>query len=273
MAPENNSETNSQNQAPVVAGDPGQSTGIAATRVFRQARWIFLKEINSFMGSNLPALSIGIVVFICGLLSVLLVMTPGTTYEDIARVLYHLFYIFTLLAALFLSMSAFVNERRQGTLELLYTLPVTDLELVLGKFLMGAFLITGLVTGVTLVYVAGIAEGDWYVVVSGLVGLILTGLYAYSVGVFASSLSDSYLISLLIGGAILVLIDIGGFLAGLLPEPAKGILTYLHGLNHFLPFTRGVIPLKGVVFFASLTVFFLFLTVRVLESRRWRGQA
>ena len=245
---------------------------ISATRAFRQARWIFLKEVTSFMGSNLPALSIGIVIFICGLLSVLLVMTPGSTYEDIARVLYHLFYIITILAALFLSMSAFVNERRQGTLELLYTLPVTDLELVLGKFLMGAFLMTALSTGITLVYVAGIAEGSWYVVVSGLVGLILTGMYAYSIGIFASSLSDSYLIALLSGGAILVLIDIGGFLAGLLPEPAKSILTYLHGLNHFLPFTRGVIPLQGVVFFVSLTVLFLLLPVKVLESRRWRGK-
>lgn len=249
-----------------------QSTSVSAGRVLRQSRWIFLKELNSFMGSNLPALSIGIVVFICGLFSVLLVNTAGSTYEDIARVLYRLFYITILVAALFLSMSAFVNERRQGTMELLYTLPVTDLELVLGKFMMGAFLITGLSTGITIVYVAFIAKGAWYVVLSGLLGLILAGLYTYSVGVFASSLSDSYLISLLIGGAILILIDIGGFLAGLLPEPGKSILSYLHGLNHFLPFTRGVIPLKGVVFFLSLTVFFLFLTVKVLESRRWRGQ-
>ena len=250
-----------------------QASGVSAGRALRQARWIFLKELDSFMGSNLPALSIGIVVFICGLLSVLLVMTPGSTYEDIARVLYHLFYIITILAALFLSMSAFVNERRQGTLELLYTLPVTDLELVLGKFMMGAFLVSGLSFSIAIVYVAGIAEGAWYMVVSGMIGLLLTGLYAYSIGIFASSLSDSYLIALLSGGAILILVDIGGFLAGLLPEPAKGILTYMHGLNHFLPFTRGVVPLKGVVFFLSLTVFFLFLTVKVLESRRWRGQS
>lgn len=246
--------------------------GVSPLRAFTQARWIFLKELDSFFGSNLPAVSIGIVAFLCGLISVLLALTPGTTYETVSSVLFQTFYRIILLASLFLSMSAFVNERRQGTLELLYTLPITDVEIVLGKFLMGAFLITSISFGVTMIYILWIAEAPWWMVVSGLVGLILAGLYGYSIGLFASSLSDSYVIALLIGAALLLVIEVGGFMAGLLPGSAKAIFTHLHGLHQYMPFTRGVIPLKGLVFFASLTALFLFLTVKVLESRRWRGQ-
>jgi len=126
---------------------------------------------------------------------------------------------------------------------------------------------------VTLVYVLGIAEAPYYIVLSGLLGLILTGLYATSVTVFASALTGSYLISLLASIGIILLIDVGGYLGGILPSPAKEIVTFFHGLNQFAPFARGVISLKACVFFLSLTLLFLFLSVKVLESRRWRIQA
>ena len=111
------------------------------SRVLIQSRWIFLKELASFWGSNLPALSIGILLFCSGILAFLLSQVAGMTYEGIATSRFRLFYFFVLLAALFLSMASFVSEKRQGTLELLYTLPVTDLELVIGKFLMGVVLV------------------------------------------------------------------------------------------------------------------------------------
>lgn len=237
-----------------------------------KARWVLYKELNSFFGSNLPPLALGIVAFLCGLVSVVIALNPGATYEAVTRVIFYLFYIIIAVASIFLSMSSFVSERRGGTLELLYTLPVTDIELVLGKFLMGVILIVAIATSITLIYVAGIAEAPWYMVVSGLYGLILVGLYAYSVGLFASSLTDSYLVALLISAAILLTIDITGFLAGLMPSPAKEIFTHMHALNQYNPFSRGVIAFKSSVFFISLIALFLFLTTKVLESRRWRGQ-
>lgn len=237
-----------------------------------RARWVFLKETSSFFGSNFAPLSLGLVAFMCGIVSALLSLSQGATYEAVTRIIFHMFYIITILAALILSMSAFVSEKRQGTMELLYTLPISDVELVLGKFLMGAVFLSGLSIAMTLVYVVGIAEAPWYMALSGGIGLILVGLYAYSIGLFASSLSESYLIALLVGVVVVVVIDIGGFLAGLLPSPSKEIFTHLHGLNQFSPFTRGRLPLRGTLFFVSFGAFFLFLTVRVLESRRWRGK-
>ncbi len=232
--------------------------------------WIFRKEQSSFIGSNFPPLSIGIVAFVCGMISVLPHKSENTL-SDITSILFHMFYIVILVSAVFLAMSSFVNERKQKTMELLYTLPVTDTQLVLGKFLMGVLLMGSITLGMTLVYLLWLAETPLYMALSGGMALFLVGLYAYSVGIFASSLSDSYLLSLLIGTLIIALIDIGGFLAGLLPSPAKEILAYFHGLNHFIPFTKGVISLKGITFFVSLTVLFLFSSVKVLESRRWKG--
>ena len=237
-----------------------------------RARWVFFKEVTSFFGSNLPPLSLGLVAFFCGLISVLLsLFTDKITLEVVTRTLFHAFYLIIIAAAIFLSMSSFVNEKRQGTMELLYTLPISDLELTVGKFMMGAFFMTLISLAMTLVYIVGIAEAPLSMVVSGVIGLSLVSCYAYSVGLFASSLTDSYLVALLISVAIVLAIDIGGFMAGLLPSPAREIISHLHGLNQYSPFTRGRIPLKGTVFFISLTIFFLFMTTRVLESRRWRG--
>lgn len=241
-------------------------------RFLSVSRWIFRKEFRSFLGSNLPAVTIAVISLLCGLVSVLLATRGGMTLEGVTRSLFHAFYIFNIIAGLFLSMGAFVSERRQGTMELLYTLPVSDVEMTLGKFLMGVFLMGVLNLAMVVIYVLGIAESPLYMAFGGLIGLFLVGLYAYSVGIFASSLTDNYLVSLLLGGGILFAIDIGGFFAGLLPEPAKGILTHFHALHQYFPFTRGVLPLEGVVFFGSMIFLFLFLTVKVLESRRWRGQ-
>ncbi|MCB1137644.1 MAG: ABC transporter permease subunit [Leptospiraceae bacterium] len=233
--------------------------------------WVYLKELASFFGSSLPPLSIGILAFCCGFVSVILASTDRATYEQVTIAIFYIFYILTLGAGVFLSMSAFVNERRQGTLELLYSLPISDLELVIGKFLLNFSILGALLFLMQGVYIFWIAETPMYMTATGLIGLWLVAMYATSVGIFASSFTESHLISLLIATGILVFVDIGGYLAGLLPAPAREIFSYMHALDQFNPFTRGILPLQGTLFFGGLTVLFLFFTVRVLESRRWRG--
>ena len=233
--------------------------------------WIFIKELHSFFGSNLPPFALGIFAIFSGLVSVLIGLSANVTYEDVTRALFYFFYIIIIVISIILSMSSIVSERRQGTLELLRTLPVSDLEIVVGKFLPGVVYVGIMSISVSLVYVMWISEGPFYMALAGFPGLLLAGLFAYSVGIFASSISDSHIVSLLIAGGIIVFIEVGGFLGGLLPEPAKSIITHMHAVNQYSPFTRGVIPLRGLLFFMSLIVFFLFLSVKMLESRRWRS--
>lgn len=233
--------------------------------------FVYLKEFSSFWGSNLPPVSIGIVAFLCGLVSVALALSDGATYEDVTRVLFYVFYIITLVASVLLSMSAFVTERKQGTLELLYTLPVTDAEMVIAKFLFNLTIMALLLLGMNIVYIWWIAETPFYMLLTGYTGLLVVSAYAISIGILASSFTESHLVSMLIALAILIIADIGGFLSGLLPGVAGEILSHIHGLNQYTPFTRGIIPLKGFLFFTTTAALFLFFTIRVLESRRWRS--
>ena len=241
-------------------------------RGLKNVYWVLVKELHSFFGANLPPLSLGLVALLCGLIGVLVSLSRGATYEAITASIFYFFYLVTMVASVLFSMSAFVNEKRQGTMELLYTLPVSDLELVVGKYLMALTIMIPLTALITLVYVVIIAGSPLYVGLSGWVGLSLLSIYAISVGIFASSLTSSHLVSMLVSIVLLVLVDIGGFLGGLLPEPARGIITYFHSIHHYTPFTHGVIALRSVVFYLSSGALFLFLSVKVLESRRWRGQ-
>lgn len=238
-----------------------------------KARFVFYKEMSSFLGSNLPPISVGIITLWCGVISAILAASPGANIKDISRALYWVMYIGFILCFSFLSMSAFVSERKQGTMELLYTLPISDAELVFGKFLFGLFSVSFMTLSVTVFYFWGIAQAPLSLMVSGSFGLFLAGLYVYSVGMFSSSLTDNYLLSLLFTTLIIILIEVGGFMTGLLPSPIKEILKHIHAFHQFLPFTRGVIPLKGTVFFMSSIIFFLFMTVKILESRRWRYES
>ena len=124
--------------------------------------WVYLKELASFFGSSLPPLSIGILAFCCGFVSVILASTDRATYEQVTVAIFYIFYILTLGAGVFLSMSAFVNERRQGTLELLYSLPISDLELVIGKFLLNFSILGVLLFLMQGVYIFWIAETPMY---------------------------------------------------------------------------------------------------------------
>ena len=233
--------------------------------------WIFIKEMHSFFGSNLPPFTLGIFAVMSGLVSVLIALSPNVTYEGVTRALFYFFYIIIIMISLFLSMSAVVSERKQGTLELLRTLPVSDAEIVLGKFLPGIVYVAFMSLSVCLVYILWIAEGPFYMVLAGFPGLLLAGLFAYSVGIFASSIAENHIVSLLIASGIIIFIEVGGFMGGLLPEPAKSMVTHMHAIGQYSPFTRGVIPFRGMIFFLSMIFLFLFLSVKVLESRRWRS--
>ena len=155
-------------------------------KTFAKSWWIFVKEINIFMGSNFAPFSLGVIIFLCGLVSVLPHKTEANL-DEVVRMIYHFFYVIVLVGGVVLASTSLVSERKQGTLELMYTLPITDLQLVLGKFFMGILLILIITLPMSLVYIGWLAKAPMYVIVTGFIGLFITGLYSYSVGLFASS--------------------------------------------------------------------------------------
>ncbi len=238
---------------------------------FDRIRWILQKEFVSFPGSASPALSLTVVVFLAGLVSVILGLSQGATYEQVTALMIRMFYILTLIASVFLTMNTFVAEKRQGTLDLLYTLPVTDFELVTGKILMNLSVVAGLLFLLDAIYLVGIAETPLYQATAAYIGLLFVAYYAVALGVFSSAVSESPFMALLVALAVIVAVDIGGFYSGLFPSPAREIFSHFHAFNQFLPFSRGVLPLKGTVLFLSGGILFHFLAIKALEFRRFRG--
>ncbi|MBW2038917.1 MAG: ABC transporter permease subunit [Deltaproteobacteria bacterium] len=172
-----------------------------------------------------------------------------------------------------LTMRLFSEEKKAGTIEFLLTYPVRDIEALLGKF--GACLsIYLLILGLDFFHpliVAAFGKPELGPLISGYLGLFLLGVAFISFGIFASSLTENQIVAAVITfGGILLFWGLG-WSKDLVPTLLGDILAHLSLLNHLRSFAKGVIEVKGVVYYLSFSFFFLFLTMRSLESKRWRG--
>ncbi len=172
-----------------------------------------------------------------------------------------------------LTMKLVSEEYHSGTIETLMTAPVTDTQVVMGKFL-GVFTFYLALLGTTLIFLVLMfifAQPDIGVVLMGYLGMILLGGAFISVGIFASTLSRHQLLSVVVGIMILSLFALlAGGISIHSPEPWNHVAKRLDAMGHMQKFARGIFDTQGVVFFLSMGYGFLFLSVKVLESRRWR---
>jgi ABC-2 type transport system permease protein len=172
-----------------------------------------------------------------------------------------------------LTMGVFAEERKRGTMELLMTSPVTDLEIVVGKFLasLSLFAIMLLPTASYLVFMYFRSEPipPWKLLVAGYAGIILLGGALLSLGSFISSLTENQIIAAVLTFAaflILWVLDFGGRGSG----GWSDALQYLSIIRHYDDFTRGIVDTSSLIYYASFIVLFVFLTARSLDSMRWR---
>lgn len=181
--------------------------------------------------------------------------------------------IFLMMAPL-LTMRLLAEEKRSGTAELLFTYPLSDWAVIWGKFA-AALLVYVIFLGFTLAYpavFAGLARLDWGPIAAGYLGLILLGGACLALGLFASSLTENQIIAAVAAFALLLLFWLIGWQQELgSGTNLAGFFGALSMLEHFDNLTRGVIDTKDLVYYLSFIYFFLFLTKRQLESRRWRA--
>jgi ABC-2 type transport system permease protein len=172
-----------------------------------------------------------------------------------------------------LTMRLFAEEKKLGTLELLWTYPVRDAEIVLGKFL-AAWLFYLVMLAPT---AAGPIVFHWFhafdvpPVLAGYLGMVLLGSAFIACGLFVSSLTENQVVSAMVTYGIIVLF---WFLTWNEEAATHEIMRWLLGVSlfdRFFNFTRGVIDTRDVAFFVLFTVFFLFLTWQSLATRSWRG--
>ena len=172
-----------------------------------------------------------------------------------------------------LTMRLLSEEMLGGTIETLMTAPVTELEIVLGKFL-GAFVCYLILLATLLLYpivLAFYGSVDPWLLLCNYLGLILVGALYVSAGLFFSSWTRHQVIAVLLGFCVLALMTFASHaLAQVVEGWPRALLQHLSVRSHFQDFVRGMVDLNHVVFFITTTALFLFLTVKRLEMRRWQ---
>ena len=172
-----------------------------------------------------------------------------------------------------LTMRTYSEEKRSGTIELLLTSPLTDLQIVLGKFL-GAFVLYMAMLAVTVVHIGFLfifGNPEWRPVLTGYLGVLLMGGCFLSLGLFVSSLTKNQIVAGFITFAVFLMFWIVNWIAGFLGPTMQGVLNYMSITEHLNDFTIGVLDTKHLVYYLSFIAFSLFLTVRSVDTERWRG--
>lgn len=169
-----------------------------------------------------------------------------------------------------LSMKLLAEEKKSGTIELLYTYPIKDSEIVVGKYL-AALGLLGVLVACTIIYaitVGSLGNMDSGQAVAGYIGLILMAAAYLAIGVFASSVTDNQIVAFILALFISFFFFIADKILFFLPGGLAGIFEYLAIEYHFQNVARGVIDTRNVLYFGSLIFFGLLLASHALSRRR-----
>lgn len=254
---------------------------------------VYSKEMRSYFVSPVAYVIAGVFLFLTGYLfrSILMQfnliclqyaqrsqmmqmggMPPLNLNEMVVTQFFAVMDFIWLLVVPMLTMRLYSEEKKSGTIELLMTSPVSTVEVLLGKFLACLSLYT-LIVALTLVYCVILeiyGSPDWGPIFSAYLGYLLLGGTFIAVGILASALTENQIVAVLLSFGMLLLLWLIDWSASFAGPTAAKLLQQLSFIEHLQDFQRGVIDTKDVVFYLSFIFFALFLTTRVIESRRWR---
>ncbi|MDD5191239.1 MAG: ABC transporter permease [Dehalococcoidales bacterium] len=182
--------------------------------------------------------------------------------------------IFLIIFAVLITMRLISEEKKLGTWELLLTSPVKDSDVVIGKFLGSLGLLAGILA-LTLYYpiiLYILGSPDFGPIVAGYLGLFLFGAATLAIGIFGSSITANQIVAAVVSGAIMI----GLWIVGILPQritamptTIKSVLNYIALSGHSSGFAVGIFDTRDIIYYLSITVLFLYLAVRSLETSRW----
>jgi ABC-2 type transport system permease protein len=192
-------------------------------------------------------------------------MLIGPTFMNTTVVMLFLFPLLT--------MRTYSEEKRSGTIELLLTSPLTDLQIILGKFT-GAMLLYAAMLSITLIHMGVLfiyGNPEWKPIATGYLGLLLMGGSFLSVGLFISSLTKNQIVAAMATFAVFLMLWVINWMSSFVGPTTQAILSTLSLTEHFDDFARGVIDTKHLIYYVSFIAFGLFLTMKSVDSERWRG--
>jgi ABC-2 type transport system permease protein len=171
------------------------------------------------------------------------------------------------------TMRSYSEEKRSGTIELLLTSPITDFQIVLGKFF-GAMALYGVMLAVTLIHLGllfAYGHPEWKPIATAYLGLLLMGGCFIAVGLFISSLTKNQIVAGMVTFAVFLMLWIITWIGSFSGPAVDKITQYLSIVDHFDDFGKGVLDTTHLIYYVSFITFGLFLTAKSVDSERWRG--
>ncbi|MDZ7373142.1 MAG: ABC transporter permease [candidate division KSB1 bacterium] len=189
------------------------------------------------------------------------------------RPMLHNMALFALFFLPLVTMKLYAEEKKTGTIELLMTSPITDAQVMLGKYTASLVLYLTMLA-LTFVYMAFLyayGEPETGPILSGYLGLFLLGAAYLAFGLLFSSLTENQIIAAASTFAFILVFWAIGWVSDFVSPSVGRVLSYFSLIEHFEDFARGVIDTKHIVFYLSFVFFGLFLTYLSIQSARWRG--
>jgi ABC-2 type transport system permease protein len=227
---------------------------------------LLLKEERAIFASPIAYVTVAVYLLLMGYTFTAILFLNRT--GELVRVFFQAAVLFLLIVPV-ITMRLFAEERRGGTLELLLTSPVREIEIVLAKFVAGLTIpaVMLVLTGSYAVVLGIYGDPDWGPIYSGMLGLFLLAAALTAIGQLASGLAGNQIVAAVVSlgaGILLWMIDTLGYL---LPDPFDQIVSHLSLVAHFTPFATGAMFLSDVGFFLTIVLAAVFLSVRALARR------
>jgi ABC-2 type transport system permease protein len=200
-------------------------------------------------------------------------MFPMNINEQLVRGLFSNMNVVNLFFIPLITMRLFAEEKRNGTIELLSTSPIHDVEVILGKWLSSVALYAGmlLLTGLNFLFLFKYGNPDWKPMAVGYLGVLLQAAALLAIGTFISTLTRNQIIAGAATFGACLLLFVFGWASGFETTTWAQVLSYMSVTTHMESFTKGVLDSKDAIYYATVIFVGLFLTARSLESLRWRS--
>jgi ABC-2 type transport system permease protein len=247
----------------------------------RNVPTLLRRELNAYFASVLGYVVLMFFLLVMGVTFAVIVnflTSRGPTQMTAMKIMFSMFWLPSLVIVPMITMRLVAEEKRAGTIEMLMTAPVTDFEVVLAKWF-GAVTLYTLMWALTGFYVlilrhfsGGTASLDLGPIASGYVGVLVIGQFLIAIGVLASSMTKNQVAAALMSFAVIFLfIIVLNWMTYLFQGgPFAKLFAATSAFEHMNDFSRGILDLRPVVLYTSGTALVLFVTTRVVESRKWR---
>ena len=236
--------------------------------------WLIARrELSAYLRTWTGYIIVAGILLVDGVLFNAMAMSGDKRSAEVLREFFFLTSGLTMVASVFLSMRLIAEERQTGTLVLLTSSPVHDRQIILGKFISAFLFLAGMILLTSFMPLLILVNGklSFGQIAAGYLGILLYGAASLAIGTFASTLTRSQLLAVIISAVMMAAMVLLWGLALVTERPLNDVFQSLAIFQkHQPPFQVGVIHLRDVVYYLALSYFALFASIRVLESRRWR---